>query len=176
MPRRGKRPKALPRKSLLRERKILKELISADRSRRVYTSVRTLFIDKFPQLYLQLQEEHPTVGASELTRLDKECMWLAGLLFNKSNLWAARDWRQPPILKFLWRAIRRARGGRPATKQQAAMQAKEMKLIDPKRWTWPKITAALCDCGREHDIRCQDNLRREVLHFEKALRALGCSF
>jgi hypothetical protein len=96
------------------------------------------------------------------------------LLFPRSNVWAVRDWRKPPVLKFLLRMLARPRGGRPATKQQAAIRAKEMRLTDPKRWKWPKITTALCDCGKDHTILCQDNLRREVLHLEKTLRGLGC--
>jgi hypothetical protein len=55
--------------------------------------------------------------------------------------------------------------GRPGTKRAIAIQAKELKMTDAKRWTWPKIAAALCDCGHtEHTIRCQDNLRREIGH------------
>jgi hypothetical protein len=71
--------------------------------------------------------------------------------------------------------IGRKRVGRPATGRGAAIKAKEMKLSDP-RWTWPRITAELCDCGEDkHDIGCQDNLRREVLHLEKTLHKFGCS-
>jgi len=65
--------------------------------------------------------------------------------------------------------------GRPGTKRQMAIRAKEMKLADPKRWTWPKVTAALCGCGRSHDIRCQDNLRREIQHLDKVLKKFGCA-
>ena len=65
--------------------------------------------------------------------------------------------------------------GRPATKRRIAVQAKEMRLTDSKRWKWQEITRALCDCGKEHTIRCQDNLRREVLHLEKTLQKFGCS-
>ena len=104
------------------------------------------------------------VSGDKLDRLDKESMQLAGLFFNRSNLWAVRDFRKPPILKFLLRAIRYTQGGRPATKLHIAVLAKEMKIADSKKWTWPKITAELCDCRKDHTIHCQDNLRREVLH------------
>jgi hypothetical protein len=70
--------------------------------------------------------------------------------------------------------IGRKSAGRPATKRHIAIRGKEMRLADPKRWTWPKITEALCDCGKDHDIVCQDNLRREILHFEKVLSKFGC--
>jgi hypothetical protein len=71
--------------------------------------------------------------------------------------------------------IGKRRKGRPGTKRAIAIRAKELKVADAKHWTWPKITAALCDCGRsEHTIRCQDNLRREVAHLEKALTKCGC--
>jgi hypothetical protein len=172
------------------ERQILEEAIPCDPTRPVYTAIRAVFIEKFVQFYVLMCEtkapedsgargtvaaETVSPGGPELTRLDKECMQLAGLLFKRSNLWAGRDWRKPPILKLLLRAIRYTRGGRPPTKLHIAVQAKEMKLADSKRWTWQKITAALCDCGKDHTIRCQDNLRREVLHLEKTLRQFGCS-
>ena len=80
-----------------------------------------------------------------------------------------REWVQAVI-----KGIGRKKAGRPSTKRCVAIQAKELKLTDPKRWSWPKITAVLCDCGKDHDIRCQNNLRREVLHLEKIMRECGC--
>jgi hypothetical protein len=173
---------------LATEREILEKWIPLDPNRPVYTAIRTVFVEKFAQFYLLVCEttavegsqvrgpvsrERASKAAFTLKSLDKECTQLAGLLFNRLNLWATQDWRKPPILKFLLRTIQRTSGGRPATKQQVAVQAKEMRLADPKRWTWPKITAALCDCGQQHTIHCQDNLRREVLHLEKLLRKCG---
>jgi hypothetical protein len=163
-------------------RGILDAWISSDPSRPVYTAIRTAFIERFAEYHKLLTEtvskssrKGAFVSPDKLNRLDKECMQLAGLLFTGSNLWAGRDWRKPPILKFLLRAIGRTRGGRPATKIRVAVQAKEMRLADPTRWTWQKITAALCDCGEDHGIKCRDNIRREVLHLEKILRKFGCT-
>jgi hypothetical protein len=83
------------------------------------------------------------------------------------------EWAQDVVKR-----IGRKKAGRPATKRQIAIRAKEMRLRDAKRWKWSELTAELCDCGKDfndHDIRCQDNLRREVLHLEKTLRKFGCS-
>jgi hypothetical protein len=164
------------------ERKILDDWMPSDPNRPVYTAIRTKFIEKFAEYYVLLREAasaHPhqdlSISVGKLGRLDRESMQLAGLLFNRSNLWVGRDWRKPPILKFLLRALKRTPGGRPPTKLRVAVTAKEMRLSNPKRWTWPKITAALCNCGQDHTIRCQDNLRREVLHLEKMMSKLGIS-
>jgi hypothetical protein len=64
--------------------------------------------------------------------------------------------------------------GRPAIARKSAIEALEKRLADPRRWTWPKITAQLCRCGKEHDIKCQDNIRREVLHLTGTMKRLGC--
>jgi hypothetical protein len=163
------------------DREILEAWIPEDHSRPVYAAIRTRFIDSYARYYKLLTEgvsnryrKETAASSEQRARLDSDWTQLAELLFSSSNLWALRDWRKPPILKFLLRAIGRTRGGRPATKRQAAIQAMEMKLTDPKRWTWPKIASALCDCGKSHDVRCQDNLRREVLHLRKTLRKCGC--
>jgi hypothetical protein len=168
-------------KAFAAERKILEEWIPLGPGRPVYTAIRTTFIERFAQYYKFLTEtvsnsgrKKAPVSPEKLAGLDKECMKLAGLLFSRSNVWAARDWRKPSIIKFLLRDLARTRGGRPATKLVFAVQAKEMKLSDPRKWTWKKIAAALCDCGKDHDIRCQDNLRREVLHLERTMRKFGC--
>lgn len=164
------------------QREILEQWIPSDPSRPVHSAIRTAFIERFAQYYQLLTEKVSSSGrkkapvsSEKLATLDKECMKLAGLLFSGSNVWASKDWLKPSIVKFLLRDLARARGGRPVTKLQIAMQAKEMKLSDPKRWTWPKLTAALCTCGKDHDIHCQDNLRREVLHLEKTLSEFGCT-
>jgi hypothetical protein len=163
-----------PDQDLGAERKILEEFIRLQPDRPVYTAIRTAFIQVFAEYYSLLRRAEGPVSPDRLARLDKEWTQLAGLLFNRSNVWAARDWRKPPILKFLLRAIGRTPGGRPVTRRHIAVQAKEMRLADPKRWTWPKLRDELCDCGKsEHDIRCQDNLRREVAHLEKLLSKFG---
>jgi hypothetical protein len=158
------------------ECEILQGWIHPDPDRRVYTAIRSAFIKKFAHYYVLLNRmtKVGTGSPKTLDQLDKDWTLLAGLLFSRTNLWAAQDWRKPPILKFLLRELRRARKGRPATKQQVALRAKEMRLSDPKRWKWHKITSELCDCGKEHTIKCQDNIRRQVLHLEKTLRKVGC--
>jgi hypothetical protein len=163
--------------AVAKEREILEVWLQSDPSRPVYTAIRSAFIEKFARYYVLVSKI--TKGGSgspeKVAQLDIECTQLAGLLFFRPNLWVVeRDWRQPPILKFLLRDLRRTRTGRPPTKQQVALKAKEMRLLDPKRWKWHKITSLLCRCGKEHSIRCQDNLRRQVLHLERTLRNVGC--
>jgi len=162
--------------ALVKERVILEGWINSDLSRPVYTAIRSAFIEKFVRYYVLLSKMTMRGSGSpgKLAQLDKECAQLAGLLFSRANLWVARDWRKPPIVKFLLRDLRRTRQGRPPTKQQVAVAAKEMRLLDPKRWKWRKITSVLCDCGKEHNVKCQDNLRRQVLHLERTLKNVGC--
>jgi hypothetical protein len=177
-------------KKLAAQREILDEWIQKDPDRPVYSAIRKCFVEKFARFYIFVMEPahkapsklRSSVGQtvqkarSELKQLDRECMTLAGLLFSHSNLWAARDWRQPSIIKFLLRSIRRGRGGRPLTRLGIAVQVKELRLADGKCWKWPVLTDKFCDCGSaEHGIRCQDNLRREVLHLERFLRRCGCA-
>ena len=163
-------------------RRVLDEWVPSDPRRPIYTAIRSKFIERLAEYHGLLTQEvsersrgNAPAARQRLDLLEKESMQLAGLLFSRSNLWAARDWRKPAIIKFLVRALRHSRGGRPMTKLHVAVLAKEMKLADAKRWTWSKITAELCDCGDEHTIRCQDNLRREVIHLEKMIRKLGCT-
>jgi hypothetical protein len=163
----------------LAERRILHALIRSEPNRPIYSAIRSTFIDKYVRLYVLIVKTTkgvPRTSSEELNQLDKDCNRLGQLLFTTSNLWAARAWQKPPILKFLIRDFGRKRGGRPTTKQQMAIQAMEMRLIAPKRWTWPKIAAALCDCGKEHTIQCQDNIRREIQHLNNFLKSLGCKF
>ena len=106
--------------------------------------------------------------------MHKDCTTLAGLLFSRSNVWAARDWRKPPILKFLLRNLARGKAGRPLTRLRVAAQAKELRMGDPKRWKWKNMADKFCNCeGKEHSISCRENLRREVLHLEKLLKRCG---
>ena len=164
-------------------REILEAWIPSDPNRRVYTAIRATFIERFAQYYQLLEQtvsndarSEPPASPIQLHRLEKESMTLARYLFSSSHVYLVRDWTKPSIVKFLLREIKRPRRGRPTTRLFIAMQAKEMKLTDPKRWTWPKITAELCDCRKpHHTITCQDNLRREVLYLENILRKLGIS-
>jgi hypothetical protein len=160
--------------SLARERSVLASWVRADTGGPVYSAIRNAFIDQFSLLYLVLTEgtgSLPEAMRPEYIQLDKDCTTLIGLLLSRSDAWAARDWRKPPILKFLFR---RGKTGRPLTRLGIAAQVKELKLADPERWTWPALTAQFCDCGeKQHQISCQDNLRREVLHLEKLLERCG---
>jgi len=164
--------------SLAAEREILDSWIPADFTRPVYSAIRNAFIEHFSLLYLVLVEKGsnpgPEVTPAELKQLDKNCRTLGGLLFPRSNVWAARDSRKSPILKFLLRCLQRKKGGRPLTKLRNAAQAKELRMADPKRWKWKDLTEKFCGCGKkEHSISCQDNLRREVLHLDKLLKSCG---
>ena len=143
----------------------------------MYSAIRSAFIEQFSVFYVLLTERtrNPTPEAMPpgLVQLDKDCTTLAGLLFSRSNVWAARDWRKPPVLKFLLRCLGRNKGGRPLTRLGVAAQAKELSLADPKRWKWSELTAKFCSCGKsEHSISCRDNLRREVLHLGNAIEVL----
>lgn len=164
--------------NLARERDVLDQWIPTDPTRPVYSALRDAFIEQFSVLYLLLMEG-PRKSVVEamppgLAQLDKDCTKLAGLLFLRSNVWAARNWQKPPVLKFLLRCLQRSKVGRPLTRLGIAVQAKELRLADPKRWKWEALTAKFCDCRkREHSISCQDNLRREVLHLEKLLKSCG---
>jgi hypothetical protein len=163
-------------------RQALEEWIPTDPMRPVYTAIRAAFIEKFAEYHGLLGKtvSDRSIGRKgrigpRLAILEKQSMKLAALLFTRANLWVARDsWRKKPIVKFLLRAIRRSPGGRPVSRLRVAVTAKEMRLAEPKKWTWPKITSQLCDCGKEHTIRCQDNLRREVLHLKKMMKSSGC--
>jgi hypothetical protein len=164
---------------LTQHRELLQAWVRSEPDRPIYSAIRSTFIDKYARLYVLITKTTEGVSPTsceELNQLEKDCTRLARLIFTTSNVWAARSWQKPPILKFLMRDLERKRGGRPATKQQMAIRAKEMRLIKPKRWTWRKIAATLCDCGKEHTIQCQDNIRREIQHLDKLLKSLGCKF
>jgi len=167
----------LDAESLTAEREILDSLIQADTNRPVFSAIRSAFVEQFSLLYVLLRDKarNPLLEGTpaELVELDKDCTKLAGLLFSRSNVWAAKDWRKPPIVKFLLRCVERDKIGRPLTKLGIAAQAKELRLADSKRWTWPELATKFCDCGKTHSISCQDNLRREILHLEKLLERCG---
>jgi hypothetical protein len=162
--------------TLATEREVLDSCIRANTARPVYSAIRNAFIEQFSLLYVTLMDKGKPISETvppDLAELDKACTKLAGLLFSRSNIWAVRDWRNPPILKFLFRCLKRSKTGRPLTRLGVAAQAKELKLAEPERWTWSKLVSKFCDCGKEHTIRCQGNLRREVLHLEKLLKSCG---
>jgi hypothetical protein len=147
-------------------------------SRPIQTAIRCRFIETYAGYYALVTDVGAKASATRTkrhVRFDKQWTLLATFLFSSAKPRAGRDWRNPPIVNFLLRHLGRPREGRPTTKRCIAVQAMEMKLEDPKRWTWPKITSVLCDCDKNnHDIACQDNLRREILHVRKLLRDCGC--
>ena len=176
------------------EREVLDSWIHADSARPVYSAIRSAFIEQFSLLYMLLSEktrrsceaykkEHaeparrlvlPESMPSEWVQLDKDCTTLTGLLFNRSNVWAAQDWQKPPILKFLLRCLKRNKAGRPLTRLGIAVQVKELRIADSKRWKWEELADKFCDCKKkEHSISCQTNLRRQVLHLENLLKRCG---
>jgi len=179
---------ALDATALAAERTVLETwILPSDPDRPVYSAIRKAFVEKFVLFYLTVSSvDDPRIGPevgpsgigmitnslSVLEQLHKDCMTLTELLFDRSNLWAGRDaWRKPPIIKFLLRCLKRSKQGRPLTKLGIAAQAKELKMAGR---TWPELTAKFCDCGKEeHQISCQDNLRREILHLEALLKRCG---
>jgi hypothetical protein len=164
--------------NLAAERAVLDAWIPAVPKRPIYSAIRNAFIEHFSVLYVFLTatplDSVPETIRPEVVQLNKNCTTLTGLLFSRPNVWAARDWRKPPIVKYLLRCVQRSKGGRPLTRLGIAAKVKELKVADSKRWTWPELVDKFCDCRRkEHSISCQDNLRREVLHLEKLLKSCG---
>jgi len=184
------------------ERKILDTWVPTDPERPLYTAIRSAFVEKFAGLYVLLNEttsdssrkrgsiarENLPDIAADITRLDRESTRLAEMLFPAPSLpsvarareWAAqmgvRNWRDPSIVKFLRRVLRRwsTARGRPATLQSVGLHALDLRLVDHKRWSWNALARELCNCDSlEHGFRCRENLRREVLLLKKSLRALG---
>jgi len=184
------------------ELKILDMWVPSDLDRPLYTLIRAAFIEKFARYYV-LMTESTSVGtrkshalpmeelagvAAEIRRLDRNSTQLAEMLFPAANLpavarareWAAQmgipNWREPNIVKFLRRVLRRwgTRRGRPATLQGVGLRALELRISDRQRPSWNALARELCNCGSaEHDFRCRENLRREVLLLRRSLRALG---
>jgi hypothetical protein len=184
------------------ERKILDTWVPTDPDRPLYTAIRGAFIERFAGYYVLMLEntsvsphkrhsvprKKPSEVAAEINRLDRESTRLTEMLFPAVNLpavgrareWAAqlgvRNWRDPGIVKFLRRDLRRwgTRRGRPATLQSFGLRALELRLRDRQKWSWNALARELCNCSSpEHGFRCRENLRREVLLLTKSLRALG---
>jgi hypothetical protein len=185
------------------EKALLNSLIKVDETRPIYTAIRNAFIDRFARYYVCLKttlkvlphkesetivesifEPAPAMPESSVqeiapSKLDEmESSWkpLVSMLFDRSSLWAVRDWKQPEIVKYLRRHLARPWHGRPATTVKFAIQAKELRLLDPDKWTWSKIVEKLCHCGKAHTDACGDNLRRDILQVETTLRRLGIDF
>jgi hypothetical protein len=187
--------------ALAAERKILSIWLPVENDRPLYTAIRAAFIEKFARFYVlmtdctsapkrkgdvraRLQMEGV---AAEIRQLDKESTQLAEMLFPAVNLpaigrareWAAQmgvsNWRDPNIVKFLRRVLKRwgIRRGRPATLQGIGLRALESRIANRPQSSWNALARELCNCGlAEHDFKCRENLRREVLLLKRSLRAL----
>jgi hypothetical protein len=74
------------------------------------------------------------------------------------------------------------RRGRPVERRQQAIEALELRLADPTRWTWGKLARHFCNCDNDektkddHDRRCQERLNREVGHLKRFLKGLQIPF
>jgi hypothetical protein len=63
-----------------------------------------------------------------------------------------------------------SRPGAPVTQRETAIRALELRLKDQTAWPWSRLAIELCKCGAvNHGSRCQQNLRREVLHLKKLM-------
>ena len=69
----------------------------------------------------------------------------------------------------------RKRRGHPVERRQEAIQALELRLADPGRWTWGKLARHFCNCDEterkndDHNRKCKERLRREVGHLKRFL-------
>jgi hypothetical protein len=185
------------------EKALLGSSIWVDDTRPVYTAIRNAFVDRFARYYVSLKttlkvlprkESETSVGntfeptapavessvqeisSSKLDELESSWKPLVSMLFDRSSLWAVRDWKQSEVVKYLRRYLARPWNGRPATKVKFAIQAMELRLLDPDKWSWSKIVEKLCDCGKVHTDACGDNLRRDRMQVEQTLRRLGIDF
>jgi hypothetical protein len=61
-------------------------------------------------------------------------------------------------------------GGRPPSRRPIAIKAFELKLSKPSI-SWAKVTAQVCDCGKEkHGEYCQANILTRLKELRKLLR------
>jgi hypothetical protein len=68
--------------------------------------------------------------------------------------------------------VKRKKSGRPPSTRWLAVQAKEMRLLDPKL-SWSKLTKKLCPCGQlQHSDNCKQAIRQGVLALERTLKKL----
>jgi len=159
--------------------KDLEMCLRRDPSRPAYTAVRAAFIRRFAHYFLLLTEpgsegarskdsfteEAVAELVSETKRLDSECSQLAGLLSLGSGYQG--DWRDPQIVKFLRRTLRRSGRGHPLTARRVALRALDLRLGDTVRWSWRELANQLCLSDS-----CRRNLRRNVLWLQRSLRDL----
>jgi hypothetical protein len=160
------------------EKALLSSSIRVDETRPVYSAIRNAFIDRFARYYVWLTTTPMVEEVSPSKLGEMELSWkpLVSMLFERSSLWHVRDWRHPKIVNCFRRHLARPWNGRPATKVKFAIQAMELRLLDPDKWTWSKVVEKLCDCGKVHTDPCGDNLRRDIVQVEQTLRRLGIEF
>lgn len=171
--------------------------------RPAYMAVRAAFIERFARLYgllataakrfsgkraSEAAKYQKAVRAAE--KLDSECSRLAALLFedplDPMPIRAARydlrmgprDWRDPSVVKFLGRVLRRWEQprGRPPKLLPTALLALDLRLTDRRRWSWNALPAELCRCGaaaNDHRFECRENIRREINNLRKYLTKMG---
>jgi hypothetical protein len=63
--------------------------------------------------------------------------------------------------------------GAPVTARQAAVKALDLRLEDPRKWTWKRLGAEFCTSSgpaHYHDAACQQRIRQAVIHLEKLLQ------
>ena len=61
--------------------------------------------------------------------------------------------------------------GRPAETRLSTVAALDAKRT--KKLKWKELPESFCDCGREHDEHCTNNLRSRVRELEKFLNELS---
>jgi hypothetical protein len=184
------------------DRKHLEERLPRYPDRPAYMAVRAAFIERFAQLKGLLTEqarqrssessEDLSYEPSVIEALDSDCSRLATCLFADSHdpvpLRAARydarlgprDWRDPSVIKFLRRHLRRWKQpkGRPPTLLPIALRALDLRLTDRERWSWNVLQRELCQCkdaasDAKHKFRCRENIRREVHNLHGYLGEMG---
>ena len=74
------------------------------------------------------------------------------------------------------RAVEKAKRGAPVSVRRAAVRALELRLMNPKEWTWPKLGRMFCQYDQpphEHSDLCTQRLRQAVRALEAVLRKHG---
>lgn len=62
--------------------------------------------------------------------------------------------------------------GRPVSKREVAVNAKELKMADPRQ-SWTTVARRLCTCGRAHTPDCKERIRQGVMELDKILIKYG---
>jgi hypothetical protein len=61
--------------------------------------------------------------------------------------------------------------GRPVTQRPVALRALQLQIDTGQ--TWRTIAQQVCDCKKEHDQSCTENIRQSVNGLKRLLRQLG---